>query len=95
MITVHGSDVLLKVRVQPRASRNAIETDASGNIRIRVTAPPEDNAANEAVVQLVAKALRLARNRVAIEQGTRSRDKVLRIQGVTAETVEQLFRHSR
>jgi len=95
MITVHGSDVLLRVRVQPKASRDAIETDASGQIRIRVTAPPEDNAANEAVLQLVAKALHLARNRVAIEQGTRSRDKVLRIQGVSAETVEQLFRHSR
>lgn len=89
MISPRGSDVLISVRVQPKASREGIETDDSGRVRVRVTAPPEDNAANEAVIRLVARVLGVSASRVAIEQGRRGREKVLLVQGISAEQVRE------
>ncbi|MEZ4492949.1 MAG: DUF167 domain-containing protein [Dehalococcoidia bacterium] len=68
----------LKVRLIPRASRDAIAGfDASGNLRIRVTAPPVNGAANAAMLKLVARRLRLAPTSVVLVQGAASRTKVL------------------
>ncbi len=75
----------IEVRVQPRAKRNAIEAVAGGPVKAYVTAPPEDGKANEAVVALLAKALGVAKGRVTIVRGYRSRTKVVKIEGL-AET---------
>jgi uncharacterized protein YggU (UPF0235/DUF167 family) len=65
---------VLVVRVIPRASKNAIESmDANGIVRIRVTAPPVDSAANEAVVRLLATALDLPRRDLRLESGATAR----------------------
>lgn len=77
----------LAVKVQPRASNNGI-VDASGDeLRVRVTAPPVDAAANEALVRFLADVLDCPRNRVELLRGNTSRHKVLMIHGVSAETV--------
>lgn len=98
MITPHGSDVsdvLLTVRVQPKASRDSVEVEMSGRVRVRVTAPPEDNAANLAVIRLIARSLGVPSSRVSLEHGARGREKVLRIQGITGEQVAQRLTSAR
>ena len=79
------SPALLQVRLQPRASANAIAGVRDGVVRVRVTAPPVDGAANEALVGLLAKTLRVGRGRVSIVRGRSSRNKVVRVEGLTEE----------
>ena len=79
--------VLLSVKLQPRASANEIG-DALGNeLRIKVTAPPVDAAANEALVKLLALQLHCPRNRVELVRGHTSRHKTVKLYGLTAEEV--------
>jgi uncharacterized protein (TIGR00251 family) len=75
------------IKLQPRASKNEIG-DALGNeLRIKVTAPPVDAAANEALVRLLADTLDCPRNRVELLRGKTSRHKTVKIFGLTAEIV--------
>lgn len=77
----------LRVRVQPRASRNAIEKSAEG-LKVWVSAPPTDGQANRAVEELVAKAMGLAKSRVRVIRGETSREKVLEVEGWGATEIE-------
>lgn len=86
-LTPRDDGVLLSVRVQPRASRNAIGAAAGGALRVRLTAPPVDDAANEALVELLAKALACPRHRVELVRGRASRHKVVKLHGFTMEQV--------
>lgn len=78
--------MILDARVIPRASRNAIETDGKRLIA-RVTAAPEGGRANAAVEALIAKRLGVAKRDVAIVSGRKSRDKRIRIDGMSAAAV--------
>ena len=75
-----------EVRVKPKSGRNRIEMDGD-RITVRVTAPPEDGRANDAVVKLLAKGLGVARSRVRIVKGRRGRDKRLVVEEMTAGEV--------
>lgn len=80
-----GADAAtLRVRVQPRASREAI-LGWSGEpaLRLAVTAPPVEGEANQAVRRLLARALGVAPSSVSVVGGERSRDKLIRIEGLT------------
>lgn len=79
------SAAFLQVRLQPRASANAIAGVQDGVVRVRVAAPPVDGAANEALVGLLAKALSVGRGRVSIVRGRTSRNKLVRVDGLTEE----------
>ncbi|MCV2446119.1 DUF167 domain-containing protein [Paracoccus sp. DMF] len=68
----------IAVRVTPRASRNAVLLDGE-TIRVLVTVVPEDGKANAAVVKLLAKALGVAKTRLALLRGATSRDKLFRL----------------
>ena len=86
-IRVQTDGVLLSVKLQPRASANEIG-DALGNeLRIKVTAPPVDAAANEALVKLLAQQLDCPRNRVELLRGHTSRHKTIKLHGLAAEAV--------
>lgn len=63
--------------------------ERDGRILIRVTAPALENRANEALRRLVAKRLGVAKSRVSIVRGERSRDKLIRVEGVGAETARR------
>ncbi|MCH9039690.1 MAG: DUF167 domain-containing protein [Chloroflexi bacterium] len=76
----------MKIRVQPKAGRNAIEV-AGDKVTVRVTAAPEGGKANDAVVELLAKRLGVAKGRVSIVRGHKSRDKTVLIDDVTLEEV--------
>ena len=74
---------LLRLRVEPRASRDEILGWRNDVLRVRVTAPPVEGAANAAVVALVAKALGVAPSNVRVVGGERGRDKRVRVAGLT------------
>jgi uncharacterized protein (TIGR00251 family) len=81
--TRHGTRVDL--RVVPRASRTAIDGVRAGRLVVRVTAPPVDDAANDAVVKTLAAALDLPRSAVRIVAGADSRNKSVEVVGMNAE----------
>ena len=86
--------VRIDIRVMPRAPRTAIEGARDGRLIVRVTAPPVDDAANEAVVAALAAALDLPRRAVRIVSGGSSRNKTLEIAGVDAVTVRTKLKSS-
>ena len=71
--------VRLSVRLTPRASSNAVLRYEDGVLFLRLTAPPVEGAANAACCDIVAELLGIRTNQVAVEQGYKSRDKVLTI----------------
>ena len=79
-----GEDLLLQVRVQPRASRTEFAGTRGDRLRIRLHAPPVDGRANAALVEFVADACGLPRARVTLEKGATGRDKRLRLHGLAA-----------
>ena len=86
-LRAQADGVLLSVKLQPRASANEIG-DALGNeLRIKVTAPPVDAAANEALVKLLAQHLDCPRNRVELVRGHTSRHKTIKLYGLALEDV--------
>jgi uncharacterized protein len=86
-----GDDVLLSIRVVPRGGKNAVDGVRGDALLIRVTAPPEDGKANAAVIEVLSRALKIAKSRIRIERGEISREKLLRICGADAcEVVEKL-----
>jgi len=77
----------ISVRVQPRAARNEVAGMYGGAIRIRLTAPPVDNAANEALVKLLAERLSVPRHQVRVVAGLSSRSKIVEIDGGDAQLI--------
>ena len=90
-IEARGEAVLIRLRVQPRASRNSIHVSDMGEIRVALTAPPVDGAANKALCKLIADRLNVPKRTVRIESGAKSRTKTLAVQGVSLQKVEDLF----
>ena len=80
---------MMRVRVQPRASRDAIMPMDDGRFRIALTAPPVDGKANSALIVFVARQLGLKKQAVSLTAGDASRDKTLRIEGLTSEEVRR------
>jgi uncharacterized protein (TIGR00251 family) len=76
------SDVDLMVRLQPRAKRNAIVDERNGVLRVSVAAAPVEGRANAALCKLIAKRAGIARGRVSVIRGERSREKVVRVEGL-------------
>ena len=74
-----GTDVLLPVNVQPRASRNAVSGLHGHALKLSVTAPPVGGAANEACLHLLATLLGVSRSRLSIARGEKGRLKLIRI----------------
>ena len=72
-------DTILKVYLQPRSSRNEIVGPYRDGIKIKVTAPPIEGKANEALVQLLAKEFGISSSCIEILKGLHSREKTVRI----------------
>ena len=86
-LRVQADGVLLSVKLQPRASANEIGEALGNELRIKVTAPPVDAAANEALLKVLAQQLHCPRNRVDIVRGHTSRHKTVMLYGLAAEDV--------
>jgi hypothetical protein len=80
----------LAIRVTPRASHNEIaEILSDGTVRIRLTAPPAEGKANEALVEFLADILNVSQSRIEIVAGMTGRDKLVSILDLDTETVHQ------
>lgn len=91
MLTLQQSDadVLLPVAVQPRASRNAVAGIHGGALKLLLTAPPVDGAANTACLRFLAELLGISRARLSILKGTKARHKLIRITEMSADTLRR------
>lgn len=78
-----GADLVLELRVQPRAARTGFAGLHGDRLRLRLNAPPVDGRANAALVEFLARAFGAPRASVTIEQGLTGRDKRVRIHGAT------------
>lgn len=79
----------IAIKVQPRASKNEIGPVLGDELKIKVTAPPVDAAANEAVIALIAATLGCARSKVQITTGKTSRHKTIFVTGLSAAQILQ------
>jgi uncharacterized protein (TIGR00251 family) len=73
--------IVLDVRIQTRCSQEGIERIAGGHVRIRVNAPPVDNAANKRLIEMLAREFRVAKSKVELISGATNRNKRLGIKG--------------
>ena len=81
------SGATFQVRVQPRAKKNAIVGEVGEALKLTLTEPPVEGRANEACIALLAKILNVARSSITIASGESSRNKVIRVAGLSAEQV--------
>jgi len=86
-LKTQGDGVVLSIKVQPRASMNEIGEAMGAELKVKVTAPPVDSAANEAVLRLLADVLDCPRGSVQLIRGNTSRHKQILIQRIPLETV--------
>ncbi len=87
--------MLVDLRIAPGAARTAplgVEVDAAGvaRLKLRISAPPVDGAANAAAIAWLAKALGVAKRDCALTHGHKSRSKTVRIKGASAELLARL-----
>jgi uncharacterized protein (TIGR00251 family) len=90
-ITATGEGVTFAVHVQPRASRNELCGIQGDELKLRLTSPPVDDAANRLCIEFLAKLLGVAKSSVTIIAGARSRHKVIRVTSITRERVLSLL----
>lgn len=79
--------VTLRVRVQPRASRDRVGGSRGEALLVHLTAPPVEGAANQALARVLGKALGVPASAVTLLHGQGGREKLVRIQGATAVQV--------
>ena len=84
---ISGNSASIKIRVQPKASRNQVVGFTGDTLRLRVTAPPEAGKANQAVIALLSDTLGIAKFRIRIIRGRSSREKLVSIASLTREQV--------
>ena len=77
--------IIFNVKVVPRASRSELVGEQDGTLRVRIAAPPVDGAANEELIRLLAKILKVKPGSVTIVSGQASRVKKIAVKGVTAK----------
>jgi len=86
-----NDSVTFAVRLAPRSSRNQIVGVEGGALKIKLTAPPVEGAANAALIEFVAERLDVRRSAVSIVSGDKSRNKLVRVSGLTrAQVLERM-----
>jgi uncharacterized protein (TIGR00251 family) len=87
MIPIHDSSAgaTFTIKVQPRARKNAITGELGDALKIALTAPPVDGKANAACIEFFANLLKVPRSSITIASGQSSRNKVIRVAGLSAD----------
>ena len=88
-IRTTDAGLTLRVRVQPRASKDAFSGERDGALVVRLTAPPVEGAANEALARFLGKALGVAPSAVRVVSGASGRNKVVSVAGVDAASARE------
>ncbi len=89
-VSEREGEVVFDVRVAPRASREAILGEHDGALKVALTAPPVEGAANAALCALLAKRLGVAKGEVRVARGEKSRNKTVAVRGVSKADIEAL-----
>ena len=91
MLAIHETPdgVSFAVKVHPRAKRNVITGDLDDAIKVSLTTPPIEGRANQACIEFLAKLLKVPRSSVTIASGQKSRNKVVRVAGLTAQQARE------
>lgn len=92
MTAIHESGTTFAVKVHPRARKNAITGEVGNAFKVDLTAPPVEDRANEACIRFLAEILGVPRSSVTIAAGQHSRNKIVRVEGLTAEQVRERLR---
>jgi hypothetical protein len=90
-VTTHEDGVRFRVKVAPRAAREAIAGEHDGALKVSLTAPPVEGEANQALCALLAKRLGVAKRAVTIVQGQSAKLKTVNVAGVSAAAVQALL----
>lgn len=92
MITFSESEnsITFALRVIPRASRSEVVGEFDGHLKVKISAPPVDGAANAEVIRLMARSFGVARSAISIISGETSRSKRVRIEGGTVRRLQEL-----
>ena len=88
-INENDSGISFAIKVHPRAKKNAITGEVGDALKISLTAPPIDGRANEACIEFFAKLLKVPHSSVTIASGLSSRNKVIRVAGISAEELRK------
>jgi uncharacterized protein (TIGR00251 family) len=80
--------VTFAVKVVPRSSKNKIELAEGDALKVRLTAPPVEGKANAALVKFLAEALGVSRAQIEIVSGEKSKQKIVRVSGVSAAQIQ-------
>ena len=86
-VTDSTKGATFSVRVQPRARKNAIVGELGESLKVALTAPPVAGKANEACIAFLAELLEVPRSSITIAAGESSRNKLIRISGVSAAEI--------
>ena len=91
MIPIQESNgsVTFAIKVHPRAKKNAATGELGNALKVSLTSPPVDGRANEVCIEFFAKLLMLPRTSITIASGQNSRNKVIRVAGLSAEKVRK------
>ena len=94
MIAIRESPtgVTFAVKVHPRAKKNAIIGELGDALKLSLTSPPVEGRANDACIEFFAKLLKVPRSSVTIASGQTSRQKMIRVSGLSAEEVRKRIR---
>ena len=84
-----GASLTLRVRVQPRASKDALGGEREGALVVRLRAPPVEGAANESLARFLGKTLGVAPSAVRVVSGATGRNKVVSVAGLDAATARE------
>ena len=79
----------VRVRLTPRAGRDELTGVRDGVLLVRVTAPPLEDRANAALCRLLARAVGVPPSRVQVERGRRSREKLVRVEGLSEDELRR------
>lgn len=85
-----NDSITFTIRVVPRASKSEIVGEVDGSLKVRISAPPVDGAANEEVIKVLAQVFGVAKSNVSIVSGKTSKTKRVRVVGATPEQLRQL-----
>ena len=92
ILPVNENEIVIDVRVVPRASRTQIVGFIEGVLKVRIAAPPVEGAANTELVKMLAKAFDVSKSSVQIVGGETSKNKRVRITGASKAVIQQVLR---
>jgi uncharacterized protein (TIGR00251 family) len=94
-LTAKDDSVSFAVRAVPRASRSGVAGEQDGALKVRLAAPPVDGEANAELIRVLADFFNVSRSKVSVIAGHSSKNKIVRIHGISIEACEKVLNQQR